>query len=213
MSALLLSVGYPLSHVVKCWCDTFAARFSQVAQRHSHDFCRFFPPGCTFSVATTIACCLCHLVRVTSTFAVGIVVKFASRQLLHFFGVQLRTLVSFKRRCSPYRTALRPSNLSLVSRFPYSWSDTASFRSCLSLPPGFLDTREAGIREGSHACVTLLLLLDLCSGRLRATSRQAALKCGGFAITEKFQVFTVTRLFIMGTLGSARKSRRLVALC
>ena len=31
----------------------------------------FFPPGCTFLVATTIACCLCHLVRVTSAIAVG----------------------------------------------------------------------------------------------------------------------------------------------
>ena len=41
-----------------------------------------FPPGCTFLVATTIVCCLCHLVRVTSTFAVGRVVKFARRQLL-----------------------------------------------------------------------------------------------------------------------------------
>ena len=25
----------------KCWCGTIAARFSQVAQRHSHDLCRF----------------------------------------------------------------------------------------------------------------------------------------------------------------------------
>ena len=28
-----------LSYVVKCW--TIATRFSQVAQRDSHDFCRF----------------------------------------------------------------------------------------------------------------------------------------------------------------------------
>ena len=40
-NALILSVGYPFSHVVKCWCGTIAARFSQVAQRHSHDLCRF----------------------------------------------------------------------------------------------------------------------------------------------------------------------------
>ena len=40
-----------------------------------------FPPGCTFSVATTIACCPCHLVRVTSTLAVDRVAKFARRQL------------------------------------------------------------------------------------------------------------------------------------
>ena len=42
----------------------------------------FFLPGCTFLVATSIACCLCHLVRVTSTFAVGKVAKFVIRQLL-----------------------------------------------------------------------------------------------------------------------------------
>ena len=39
----------------------------------------FFPPGCTLWVATTIACCPCHLVRVTSTIAVGKVAKFARR--------------------------------------------------------------------------------------------------------------------------------------
>ena len=33
----------------------------------------------TFLVATTIACCLCHLVRVTTAFAVGKVAKFARR--------------------------------------------------------------------------------------------------------------------------------------
>ena len=46
-----------------------------------------------------------------------------------------------------------------ASRFPSFWPDTASFRSCLSLPPGFLSTREAGICAGSRACFTLLFLL------------------------------------------------------
>ena len=40
-NALILSVGFPFSHVVKCKCGTIAARLSQVAQRHSHDLCRF----------------------------------------------------------------------------------------------------------------------------------------------------------------------------
>ena len=40
-NTLILSVGYPFSHVIKCWCGTIATRFSQVAQRDSHDFCRF----------------------------------------------------------------------------------------------------------------------------------------------------------------------------
>ena len=35
--------------------------------------------------------------------------------------------------------------------FPSGRPDTASFRSCLLLPPGFLDTREAGICAGSRA--------------------------------------------------------------
>ena len=76
---LILSVGYPFSHVLKCWCGTIATRFAQVAQGDCHDFLPFFPPGCTFSVATTIACCPCHLVRVTSTLAAGRVVTFARR--------------------------------------------------------------------------------------------------------------------------------------
>ena len=33
----------PFTHVIKCWCGTIVARFSQVAQRHSHDLCRLFP--------------------------------------------------------------------------------------------------------------------------------------------------------------------------
>ena len=40
----------------------------------------------------------------------------------------------------------------VFSMFPSSWPDTAPFRSCLSLPLGFLDTLEAGICEGSRAC-------------------------------------------------------------
>ena len=37
----ILSVGNPFCFVFKCWCGTIAARFSQVAQRHCHDLCRF----------------------------------------------------------------------------------------------------------------------------------------------------------------------------
>ena len=46
-------------------------------------------------------------------------------------------------------------------RFPSSRPDTASFRSCLSLRPGFLGTREAGICAGSRVCFLLLFLLDV----------------------------------------------------
>ena len=36
--------------------------------------------------------------------------------------------------------------------FPSSWPGTASFRSCLLLPPGLLNTLEAGFCAGSRAC-------------------------------------------------------------
>ena len=36
-----------------------------------------FPRGCIFSMVKTIVCCLCHLVRVTFTIAVGKVTKIA----------------------------------------------------------------------------------------------------------------------------------------
>ena len=42
---------------------------------------------------------------------------------------------------------------------PSSWPDTASFRSCLLLPPGFLDTREAGICAGSRAWSSFFFLV------------------------------------------------------
>ena len=45
-------------------------------------------------------------------------------------------------------------------RFPSSPPNTASFRSCLSLPPRFLGTRVAGTCAGSCACFSLLFLLD-----------------------------------------------------
>ena len=120
------SVGYPLPHVIKCWCGTIAARFSQVAQRHSYDL--VFLPGCTFLVATSIACCLCHLARVTSTFAVGKVAKFVIRQLLQLSRCSIThcgllpkeddplfTLPSYLQTCHLFRDsrflglALRPS--------------------------------------------------------------------------------------------------------
>ena len=82
-SNLILSVAFPFSNVLKCWCGTIATLFSQAAQRDSHDLCLFFffCHGCTFLVATTIACCPCRSVRVTYTLAVGSVVQIATRWL------------------------------------------------------------------------------------------------------------------------------------
>ena len=93
---------------------------------------------------------------------------------------------------SPFCPVLLSCLRVTCSTFPVFWPDTASLRSCLSLPPGFLGTREAGICAGSRACFSLLSLLDFSvsvdllqghSGSHRANSRQAALKCEGFAIT------------------------------
>ena len=76
-------------------------------------------------------------------------------------------------RCSSTHCGLPPHTDDLLSvrfrclaivlpapRFPSFRPDTVSFRSCLSLPPGFLSTREAGICAGSRACFPLLFLLD-----------------------------------------------------
>ena len=93
---VILSVGHPFSHVIKCWCGTIATRFSQVVQRDSHDL-PFFPPGCTFSVATTIACCPCHPARVGT---------FARRQLLKLLRFQLRTVIFRQMRMISFLSSL-----------------------------------------------------------------------------------------------------------
>ena len=71
-------------------------------------------------------------------------------------------------------------------RLPSSRPDTASFRSCLLLPPGFLGTREAGTCAGSRALSSPLSppsgssCADTCpvvSGGLLEISLQAVLKC------------------------------------
>ena len=57
----------PLRHfflfpgALKCWCGTIATMFSQAPKRDSQDLCFFFPRGCTFSMAKTIACYPCQL--------------------------------------------------------------------------------------------------------------------------------------------------------
>ena len=122
----------------------------------------FFPPGCTFSVATTIACCPCHLVRVTSTLAVGKVGHLPGDSNCSFYVVHLRTLVFLQIRMISFPSgfAVLPSCYLLHDSRLFR-PDTASFCSCLPLPPGFLSTREAGTCAGSRACFLLLFLLDV----------------------------------------------------
>ena len=66
-------------------------------------------------------------------------------------------------------------------RFPSSRPDTASIRSCLLLPPGFLDTREAGICAGSRALSSfsfssIVLHVMACSRWSRAASEKFLFK-------------------------------------
>ena len=123
----------------------------------------FFPPGCTFLVATTIASFLCHPVRVTPAIAVGSVAKVASRYLMpHLrcstphsdFPPNANDLLSVRSCCL--------ANVLPASRVPSSRPDTASFRSCL-LPPGFLGTQEAGICARRRACFPVLSSRFSCS--------------------------------------------------
>ena len=112
----------------------------------------FVPRGCTFSMVTTIACCPCHLVRVTSTVAVGRVAQIAKRWLPKLLCYSTKHC-GFLPKANGLLFALSCCLAHALSapRFPSFRPDTASFRSCLLLPPGFLGTREAGICAGSRA--------------------------------------------------------------
>ena len=73
-----------LSHL-SCWQVLVWQHSHQVFTSCSAWLSRLLPyfPRCwTFSVTTTIWCCPFHLLCVTATFVVGIVAKFARRQLL-----------------------------------------------------------------------------------------------------------------------------------
>ena len=83
-----------------------------------------------------------------------------------FHVTWLRFVVFFKTRVLSffYLSCCLPHAL-CARCFPSFRPDTASIRSCLLLPPGFLDTREAGICAGSRAwssslfpCLVLHLL-------------------------------------------------------
>ena len=150
-----------------------AARFSQVAQRHSHDLCRF-------SLLDVLSWWRrqLHVVRAILYVRPPQLLLAEWRNLpgdscCSFYVVQLRTVFFFQRgwSFSLFSLALLPScHLLLKSRL---LGLTLRFRSCLSLPPGYLDTREAGTCAGSRACfsfsfssIFLLLLVFTRSFRL-----------------------------------------------
>ena len=119
----------------------------------------FFPSGCTLSKAKTIACCPCHLVRVTSTLVVGKVAETAKRWL-PVLSCCLATHCGYLPKASALLIVLSCCLARALSapRFPSFRTDTASFRSCLLMPLGLLDTREAGICAGVSLTTDRLLL-------------------------------------------------------
>ena len=88
----------------------------------------FFPHGCTFSMVTTIACCPCRSVRVTSTLTVGRVAQIATRWLpkllrcstTHFGFLPMADDLLFVLSCCL-------ANVLTAQRFPSFRLDTASF--------------------------------------------------------------------------------------
>ena len=144
-----------------CSYDTIANIFLQHPVRGSQGH-RLLIRDNTFSAVTTNACCQFHQARTTFTtadckvaksarccppgpsrcFATWLMVSWAFFSLLcHFSAFVLLSRVSA--RC-----------------FQSSRPDTASFRSCLKLPPGFFDMLEAGICARSRACYLFLRLFN-----------------------------------------------------
>ena len=228
---LILSVAFPFSGVIKCRCCTIATKFSQAAQQYSHDLCRFFPRGCTFSMVTTIACCPCHLVRVTSTFAVGRVAKFARRWLPMLLccstahcGFSHMRMISFLLCLAVLPTCylvhdscLLGLTLVVVTGFPghaRGWH----LRTVVSgQPVSIFLSSDVGLCRfleirGVGTCL-------VASGCPWVISLQAVLKCEGFAsasscfwVVPHSMSLHRTRPFILCTLGSARSVLRLGAL-
>ena len=96
-----------------------------------------------FSIVTTIAYCPFHQARGTFTTADGKVAKSDRCLSTGAFALFCHVFMVSRKVCSSFIFVLRTR---LSARFLLSSRpDTASFRSCLLLPPGFLDTREAGI--------------------------------------------------------------------
>ena len=71
----------------------------------------FFPRGCTISMATTIACCPCHLVRVTSTLPVVRLVFRQTRMISFLSGLAVLPTCFLHHDSRPFGLTLRPSVL------------------------------------------------------------------------------------------------------
>ena len=110
-----------------------------------------------------------------------------------FYVAWLRIVVFFKTRVLSLFVCLVVLPTRLSARcFPSFRPDTASIRSCLLLPPGFLDTREAGICAGSRAWSSSFFLVWF----LRNVSSSGA-EIGRFCNYVKlfFGFFHISRVF------------------
>ena len=190
----------------------------------------FFPPGRTFLVATTIACCPCHSVRVISTFAV-----WQSGEICEVIAAAAFTLFNYALWSSSREDGLifvQSCSLATMlpaSQIPSSWPDTA-FPLLTFVATGLLG-HAGGWHLRRKPCVfPLLFLLDFSApvgfykvfqaATEKCLSLHALWKCQGLGSTlncfwglPHFSCPHRTRPFILGTLGCAQKSRLLVALC
>ena len=145
-------------------------------------------------------------------------------------------------RCSIPRCDFKPTADDLLSvrscclanvlpapRFPCSRPHSASFRSCLLLPPGFLGKREAdtcakAVRVSPSFSSIFLLLLIFCNVNQAAIEKCLFMRCGNvtalqihemvFGVSHIPGAYTVLdHLFWVRLSAQKKKCRRLVALC
>ena len=174
---------------LKCWCGTIATMFSQAPRRDSQDLHCF-----SLVVVPSRWWRQLHVVR-------AIKYEWPSQKLLAKWrklpgGVRRGFHVAVPRILILFEGLLLSVFLyfwclahALSARcFPSCRPDTASFRSCLLLPPGFLGTREAGICAGSRAWFSFSFssfgsarggLCPVISGSVREMSLQALMKFEG----------------------------------
>ena len=188
---LILSMGYPLSYVVKCWCGTIAAEFSQVAQRHSDALCRFpswmyllgGDDSCMLSVPSSTChsrnCCWQRGETYQAIADAAFTLVFPHCRLLPIEDDLLFALPCYLPTCHLFCDSrllgltLRHYALSFVVTGFLGHAGGWHLRRKPCVFPSSLFSR--------FFCSCLFLQGH--SGSPRANSRQAALKCEGFAIT------------------------------
>ena len=148
--AVMLSVvHFPLSGIQKCWCGTIATMLSQASGRDSQGLRCF-----SLVLATSRLRRQLHVVGSVKHERPSLQQMAKWRNLPGVVHQGLHVVVprvpSFYEGLLSFFFVL-PTRLSAQCLLS-SWPDTASIRSCLLLPPGFFDTREAGVRAGSRAC-------------------------------------------------------------